>query len=395
MNTTSATVTGTSEPPAKERRLEAAVQSPKSKVQAPPHEFEDQHLASSIQYPVPSTQHPPSGTTHHVPKRLLQVLTSLVVTAITTCYGYRWYDHARVWTRTDNAYVAAHIHTVSARVAGTVKEVLVEENQTVATGSVLARLDSRDFEVRRQQARAQVAQAKAQSQQAEAQIAQARAQIAREQASAIKAKLDFERATSLSQGNAGAISSQEFDQAKAASDSAQAALQSAQSTLEAATALAAAAQAQEQAAQANLQDAELQLSYADIIAPAAGRIGRKNLETGNRVQPGQALLALVQPEVWVTANFKETQLARMKPGQPVRVEMDAFPGRTFCGRVESLSPASGAQFALLPPDNATGNFTRIVQRVPVKIVLDTETLGGCEDHLMPGMSAVVEVRVGK
>jgi membrane fusion protein, multidrug efflux system len=329
----------------------------------------------------------------HVSKRLLQASTGLVLTVVTAWYGYRWYDHACTWTRTDNAYVAAHVHTISARVTGTVKEVLVDENQLVAAGCVLARLDSRDFEVRCQQARAQVEQARAQRQQAQAQIAQAQAQIEREEAGAVKAKLDFERATSLFQGESGAISRQEFDQAKAESDAAQAALRAAQAALESARALTAVAQAQQQAAQASLEDAHLQLSYTEIIAPSAGRIGKKNLETGNRVQPGQALVGLVEPGVWVTANFKETQLARMTSGQRVMIELDAFPGRVFPGQVESLSPASGAQFALLPPDNATGNFTRIVQRVPVKIKFDPDTFGDSEDHLVPGMSAVVEVKV--
>jgi membrane fusion protein (multidrug efflux system) len=350
--------------------------------------------AASIKFPDSSFQKPGRAThrTRHVSKRLLQASTSLVLTGVTAWYGYRWYDHACTWTRTDNAYVAGHVHTISARVTGTVKEVMVDENQLVPAGCVLARLDSKDFEVRCQQARAQVEQARAQSQQAKAQIAQAQAQIAREQAHAVKARLDFERATSLFQGESGAISRQEFDQAKAESDSAQAALQGAQSALESARALAAAAQAQQQAAQASLEDTQLQLSYTEIIAPSTGRIGKKNLETGNRVQPGQALLALVEPEVWVTANFKETQLARMKPRQRVTIEMDALLGHVFNGQVESLSPASGAQFALLPPDNATGNFTRIVQRVPVKIRFD-EAIGEPEDHLVPGMSAVVEVKV--
>jgi membrane fusion protein, multidrug efflux system len=111
------------------------------------------------------------------------------------------------------------------------------------------------------------------------------------------------------------------------------------------------------------------------------------------VQPGQALLALVQPDVWVVANFKETQLAHLKVGQPVRLHVDAFPDRVFSGRVESLAPASGAQFALLPPDNATGNFTKIVQRVPVRIVLDRQSTGDCEGRIVPGMSTVVEVKI--
>ena len=234
---------------------------------------------------------------------------------------------------------------------------------------VIARLDARDFEVKRQQAQGQVAQAQAQLQQAKAQIAQARAQVVRAQAQATKAQQDFERAKALFQGGAGAISKQEFDAAQAEADASQAALRAAESGLTSAEALAGAAQAQQEVARANLKEAELQLSYTEIQAPAGGRIGRKNLETGNRVQPGQALLALVQPDVWVVANFKETQLAHLKAGQTVRLRVDAFPGRVFTGRVESLAPASGAQFALLPPDNATGNFTKIVQRVPVRLFL--------------------------
>jgi len=249
--------------------------------------------------------------------------------------------------------------------------------------------------VRHEQAAAQVAQAQAQLAQAEAQIAQAAAEIVRREAGAHKAKQDLERATALFGGGAGAISKQEFDQAQAEADAQNAAVRGSQSSLEAARSLAAAARAQEKAAQASLADAELQLSYTEIVAPAAGRIGKKNLEVGNRVLPGQALLALVQPEVWVTANFKETQLARIKPGQPAELEFDSFPGRPFKGTVESLAPASGAQFALLPPDNATCNFTRIVQRVPVKIVLDFAAVANCEGRIVPGMSAVVKVRVAQ
>ena len=323
-------------------------------------------------------------------------MLALLGAALTTATAWsacRWWDYAHTWVKTDNAYVAAHIHQVSPRVAGTVSEVLVQENQVVAAGQVVARLDARDFEVRRQQALAQSAQAHAQVQQAQAQIALARAEIAREQAHTTKAQQDLARAKTLSQGANEAISRQEFDAAQAGADAAQATLQAVKSALASAEAATGAAQAQEKVAEANLKDAELQLSYTEILAPAAGRIGKKNLEAGNRVQPGQALLALVQPDVWVVANFKETQLARLKPGQPVRLRVDAFPGRVFAGRVESLAPASGAQFALLPPDNATGNFTKIVQRVPVKIAFDSQSVGDCEDRLVPGMSAVVEIRV--
>ena len=155
----------------------------------------------------------------------------------------------------------------------------------------------------------------------------------------------------------------------------------------------AAAQAQIAQAQANLKDAQLQLSYTNITAPNSGRVGRKTVEEGQRVQPGQPLMAIVDNQYWVVANFKETQLEKMQPGESVEVKLDAFPHHTFTGRVDSISPASGAQFALLPPDNATGNFTKIVQRVPVKIVLDSQSIKGYESRIVPGMSAEVSVEV--
>jgi membrane fusion protein (multidrug efflux system) len=145
--------------------------------------------------------------------------------------------------------------------------------------------------------------------------------------------------------------------------------------------------------EASLKDAQLQLSYTNIIAPAAGRVGRKTVEVGNRVQAGTPLMAIVNNDYWIVANFKETQLEDIKPGEEVEIKLDAFPHHTFKGRVDSISPASGAQFALLPPDNATGNFTKIVQRVPVKIVFDQESIKGYESRITPGMSAEVSVQV--
>ncbi|MCX6926694.1 MAG: HlyD family secretion protein [Verrucomicrobia bacterium] len=389
MNDTNATMTGTvgateGRSPKPEARSNAEGASPEIRIQQAGARAEGSE----------NSYHAPRSTLRTTRShRLLLTLLGAVLTTATAWSAYLWWNHARTWVSTDNAFVAAHIHQISSRVAGTVTEVLVEENQLVEAGKLIARLDVRDFEVKRQQGLAQVAQAQAQVQQANAQIAQARAQVAREQAQATKAKQDFERAKALFQGTAEAISRQEFDAAQAGADAAQAALRAVEAAVESTGALAVAAQAQVKVAQANLKEAELQLSYTEILAPTAGRIGKKNLETGNRVQPGQALLALVQPDVWVAANFKETQLAHLKPGQPVRLRVDAFPGRVFAGRVESLAPASGAQFALLPPDNATGNFTRIVQRVPVKIVFDSQSTGDCRDRIVPGMSAVVEIKI--
>lgn len=293
--------------------------------------------------------------------------------------GFRWWSYTRTWVTTDNAYIAGHIHTVSTRIAGNVTEVLVAENQDVAAGTVLARLDENDLKVEQDKALAALAQA-------EAQVAQARAQVSRDEALAHKAQLDFDRAERLFREANSAISKQEFDTAKAELDSARA-------SLNATKAAVVAAEAQAKAATAQIADVKLQLTYTEILAPAAGRIGRKNVEVGNRVQPGQALLAVVQPTVWVTANFKETQLDRLRAGQPVTLTVDSFAGHEFSGRVESIAPASGAQFALLPPDNATGNFTKIVQRVPVKIVFDEASVQGFSGRISPGMSAVVRVKV--
>ncbi len=295
-------------------------------------------------------------------------------------YGaYRWWQEAQAWTVTDNAYVAGHIHQSSPRIAGTVTEVLVQENQAVAAGQVLVRLDPADLNVRREQVRAAQAQA-------EAQLIQANARVRGEEAAATKAQLDFDRADLLAHEASSVISKQELDNARAA-------LASAQAAVAAARAQATSAVAQVQVAAANLKDAELQLAYTEITAPAAGRIGRKNVETGNRVQPGQALLAIVSPEIWIVANFKETQLTHLRVGQSVRLSVDTLPGYIFAGRVESVAPASGAQFALLPPDNATGNFTKIVQRVPVKIVFEDAALQAFSDRIVPGMSATVKVNV--
>lgn len=393
MNETNATVTATGAGAAGGAEIRNPKAEDRRKSEGPNTESRIQPGAGAD--PVANATPRSSRITHHAShfRRFTITLLAAAVTTTAAWSGYRWLDHVRTWVRTDNAYVAAHVHQVSSRLAGTVSEVLVEENEAVAAGKIVARLDARDFEVRRQQALAQVAQAEAHLQQAHAQVALARAQVAREQAQATKSQQDLERSKSLAQGANGAISRQELDSAQAAADAAQAGLDVARSALESAEAATAAARAQEQVAQSNLKDAELQLSYTEIRAPATGRIGRKNLETGNRVQPGQALLALVQPDVWVVANFKETQLARLKPGQPVRLRVDAFPGRVFAGHVESLAPASGAQFALLPPDNATGNFIKIVQRVPVKIALDRQDTGDCEVRIVPGMSTVVEVKV--
>lgn len=242
-----------------------------------------------------------------------------------------------------------------------------------------------------QQAQARLAQAQEGVSKAQAQVAQARQGVASAQAQVAAAREGIVKAQAR------------VAQAREGVASAQAKLASSRGGLQQATAgnqqtevnrrQYEAAQAAIAQSEASLKDAQLQLSYTEIAAPADGQIGRKSVEVGQRVQPGTPLMAIVSKDLWIVANFKETQLEEMKPGQEVEIKLDAFPHHTFKGRVDSISPASGAQFALLPPDNATGNFTKVVQRIPVKIIFDRESVQGYESRITPGMSAEVTVAV--
>jgi membrane fusion protein (multidrug efflux system) len=263
------------------------------------------------------------------------------------------------------------------------------------------------------QARAQEAEATAASRQVTAQFAtaqartsQANAEVAQAKAQLDLAQLTLNRDDALFQDH-GAVTQADLDNArsnfnamKAAAAASEANVMAAQAGITAAQAAQTSAEAQITAAKANvaaaqaaLRDAQRELADTKITAPTAGRIGNRNVETGNRVRAGQTLLALIEPEYWIVANFKETQLTRMHAGQPVEFTIDSLPGRTLHGTINSLSPASGAEFALLPPDNATGNFNKVVQRVPVKITIDSATQHEITDHLRLGLSVVVNVRV--
>jgi len=255
--------------------------------------------------------------------RIFQVVAGIVVVVLLVIFLYQ----ASIHESTDDAYTAGHIHMVASRVTGTVLEVRVDDNQIVHQGDVLVVLDPTDY----------------------------RAQVDQAEANYEKAQADLARATSLQSG--GAISKADIDSVRSASE----------------------------VAQSKLKDAQNQLEYCVIRAPADGRIGRKTVESGNRINVGAALMAVVE-DVWVVANFKETQLAKMRPGQEAEIAIDAIPDKKFRGVVDSWSPGSGSTFALLPPDNATGNFTKIVQRVPVKIRFDMDSVTGYENRIVPGLS---------
>lgn len=322
-------------------------------------------------------------------------------------FGVKWFIRLQSYEETDDAYVTGHAHPLSFRVSGTVSDVLVDDNEFVKAGQPIAKLDARDYQVQLQQSQADLERANAQLAQSAAVVAQAEAQLAQANAQALAAKAKsensdriFQRDTQLFYQGKGVISMQDLDNAqfqatgdKATFNSSQAAVQVAQANLETAKAQRGASVAQVNSAQAAVDNAGLQLSYTTLYAPTEGRIAKKSLETGQRAQPGQQLMAVVEPDIWVVANNKETQLGRIRPGQEVEIQIDAVKDKKFKGKVDSFQPGTGAVFALLPSDNATGNFTKIVQRVPVKVVFDPDSIKGYENRVVPGLSAVPAIKV--
>jgi membrane fusion protein, multidrug efflux system len=316
--------------------------------------------------------------------------------------GYWAHDYwtvGRFEVSTDDAYVQADSTTIAPKVSGYIAAVLVRDNERVKAGQVLARIDDRDFRTALDQAKADVDAARAtlagKQAQLDAQhsvIDTARAIVEVDQANATFADQDHQRYADLARTGYGSVQNAQAATAKiaaarAAIDRDTASLAAAQKQIEliaAELAQARAAVAHDEAVQ---RQAELNLSYTTITAPVDGAVGNRTLRVGQFVQAGTQLMAVVPlAETYIVANFKETQLTDVKPGQKVEIEVDMFPGIEVEGHVDSIAPASGQEFALLPPDNATGNFTKVVQRVPVKIVLDTDdSLAG---DLRPGMSVV-------
>ena len=321
-------------------------------------------------------------------------------------FGYHYWQFASTHQSTDNATVTGNIHPISSRIAGTVDQVSVDDNQTVSVGQSLIKLDPRDYQIKLQQAQTdlEAARRKANTAQVNIDLAAQNAQAANTQAqggigSAVAAIASAQAAADqgVAQAQAKLAQAQQgVATAKAGLSSSQGGVQEAQAKNVQTTVSRSDYQTAQTAinqAQVALKNASLQLSYVNITAPVAGRVGRKTVQVGQSVQPGSPLLAIVDNQYWVNANFKETQLEKMRPGQVAEVKLDAFSSKTFRGHLESLSPASGASFALLPPDNATGNFTKVVQRVPVRVTLDADSIRGYESFITPGMSAEVTVTV--
>ena len=302
------------------------------------------------------------------------------------------WQNSRAWVETDNAYLDGPVHPIAARVLGTVQAVHVQENQQVRAGDLLVSLDPADALVKKDQAEAAVRQAEAAIGAAVANNAMAAAMVRREEVGEEKARADLERMRSLAGGPAKAMARQDLDHAQSAYDTAGAAILASTASVDLAKAEAAVADARLSASRAALREAVLQCDYTRILAPVDGWIGRREVEIGQPVIPAQPLLALVGEDHWLTANFKETQVAGMHPGMAAVVRFDAIPGKDFPARVESIAAATGSKFALLPADNASGNFTRVVQRVPVRIRLDPISDAATMRLLVPGLSAIVKVR---
>ncbi len=345
------------------------------------------------------------------------VIGAAVVAVVAIIYVATIFFHNLTHEGTDDAFIDAHIVTLASKIAGKISAVKVSDNQFVKKGDMLLEIDPRDIAAMVAQKRAALAVAKAQlenarmsAEQAEAHVktleaAYASVQASTNAAAADTAKLRGDLVRNRDLITRGVISAEDFQHSQSDTTSSEATLVSKEKQLQAAAAYAeegkkqagsalaqaSAAQAKVAEAEAELHQAELQESYTKITAPEAGHVTNKSIEPGDYVQVGQPLFAIVLPKVWVTANFKETQLTDMRPGQPAKIEVDAYPSRSLRGHVDSVQAGSGARFSLLPPENATGNFVKVVQRVPVKIVLDEQPK--VEQVLGPGMSAVPDVKV--
>lgn len=339
----------------------------------------------------------------------------LPIVAVFLLAGAFWaftnWNYSRNHASTDNAQIDGHIIPVIAKVGGYVKTVNAAENQPVKAGDLLVLLDDAEYRVRLAQVSADLAaadatsgsggrsgQAESQVQTASGQRAALDAQVVAARANARKAESDLARARELAAKQI--ISRQQLDAAQASASAAAANLIAAERQASAATGSVSSAQAgvrvataRSLSARAMRDNAQLQLDYTKITAPASGVVAKKQIEVGQLIAAGQPVMSIVADTgIWVTANFKETQLAKLRPGELAEFEVDAYGGCVGQGRVESVGGATGAKFALLPPDNATGNFTKVVQRIPVRIVVTKPCRGGLP--LRPGLSVTVHVDTG-
>jgi len=332
-----------------------------------------------------------------ISRRRKALLVFLIIFIAGGWFGFKWLIRSKTHIETDNAFIEARVVPISAKVPGTVTRVLVEDNQLVKQGDLLVELDSRDYRVKVAQSEAGVGMAENETGGEYQKVEGARAALQSAQATYDQAMLDLGRGESLYSREV--ISKEQLDRLKTAKRVAESNMKEATEALkrtqaEAGLSVRDGNKARILQRKAQMEEARLQLSYTKVYAPRDGYITRKSIEPGTNIQAGQSLMALVPlQDAWITANYKESQLTYLRPGQKVDFSVDAYPGRMFNGSVDSIMAGTGAAFSLLPPENATGNYVKVVQRIPVKIAIDNTS--DPEHLLRVGMSVIPTVLVGR
>ncbi|MGN5580205.1 HlyD family secretion protein [Stutzerimonas sp. Brlt_13] len=346
---------------------------------------------------------PPEPPKTIQPSRRSIVLMTLValVGVLAILYAWQLWPFTGSLVTTENAYVRGQLTVLAPQVAGYVTEVRVQDFEQVRQGQVLVRIDDRQYQQRVAQRRAERDAARFELENLDQQLAADRATLAARRADLFAAKAEEARARADERrvdelAQRGSVSIRERDQTRASARAAsanvrkaRAAIEIAEQTLKASGISRGGLQARVEIAQATLHQAEIDLANTEIVAPGAGRVSEVGVRLGQYVTAGTQLLFLVPPKLWVIANYKETQTANMRPGQPVSFEVDALNGARLTGRIERIAPATGSEFSLLRPDNATGNFTKVVQRLPVRIAIDPDQ--PLLERLRPGLSVVTHV----
>jgi len=362
----------------------------------------DSPAAKQPELPASAEKKQPEASNGLLHRRPAVLAIGAMLLAAAVGGGYAYLDYAERFQSTDDAFIAARQSAMAPKVSGYITAVAVTDNEHVAAGDVIARIDDRDYRIALEQAAAQVAAAQAgienidaQLEVQQAQISANQAQVEQAQAALVFAEQQNARYQELAQKGSGTIQnaqqySSQLRQQHAALANAQATLKLSQRQIEALKAQRNSAVASLEQAKAQRDQAQLNLSYTTVTAAQPGRIVNLSAAVGQFAQPGTNLTMFVPDQIWVTANFKEIQLDRMRPGEPVTLQIDAYPERAIRGHVDSVQPGSGTAFSLLPAQNATGNYVKIVQRVPVKIIMDDPPT---DVALGPGMSVVPTVRI--
>ena len=338
-----------------------------------------------------------NGTKKGLNKKQRGGIVLLMILVCAAVFGIQQWVQSKTHIETDNAFIESHIHSISSRIPAMVKRVDVEDNQFVHKGDLLVELDGSDYQARARTAAASLNMARNETSSDYAQVESARASIGLATAKLDQANLDLARGEALFAKEV--IPKEQLDRLHTAKKIAQMQLKEAQEAEHHAQAViglsgTGSKDARVAQKQGELETASLNLSYTRILAPSDGYITKKSVEPGNYIQPGQALMAMVTlDDAWVTANYKESQLTHVKVGQKVEFTVDSYPGRSFKGSVESIMAGTGAAFSMLPPENATGNYVKVIQRIPVRIAIDKHS--DPEHLLRVGMSVVPTILTEK